>query len=235
MATSLAPRPRACWGRRVLWLWLVFICQGCALVRKPAPAAPKLKHGDAAALISTSELSTAGFLVRLRVRGESLGRAVAFDCEVRFERGVLSVLGITEDDPRAFFVEQRAEAVTVEASGRKALPIDPKQMLYDVHRSFFYRLPPPQPDGLYELIEQGEAMRERWREGHVVMRRFHALETFAKLAEVRFAGAPAPVVSPRMRIANLHYGYTLELLALEQRHLEGDYSLGVQSARAGAP
>ena len=214
-------------------LLLCLVAGACAqkapLVSKP-PAS-----GDAAALVSTARLAAPPFMVLARVRGKRGNQAIAFECEVRFSQGRLTVLGMTDHDPHAFEVEQRGMRIRSHAATLRGVLLEPVQLLYDVHRAFFYRLPPPQRDGVYELIEQGEAVRERWRGGHVVERRFHALETFAKLSEIRFAGAPAPVVSPRMRITNLHYGYTLDIETLEQQHLDADYALDVTGVRSGLP
>ena len=211
---------------------LLLLCLAGACAERALPASKPPASGDVAALVSTERLAAPPFMVLARVRGKRGNQAIAFECEVRFSHGRLTLLGMTDHDPHAFEVQQRGMHIHSRATSMRGVLLEPVQLLYDVHRAFFYRLPPPQRDGVYELIEQGEAVRERWRGGHVVERRFHALETFAKLSEIRFSGAPAPVVSPRMQITNLHYGYTLDIETLEQQHLDADYALDVTAARA---
>jgi hypothetical protein len=100
-------------------------------------------------------------------------------------------------------------------------------VLYDIHRVFFRGLPGAQANGVHELQEHDELVRELWQGGHIVERRFHALDTFSSLIVISFEGAPAPVIAPRMRLINLHHSYSLVIENVEQKRLGEGYSLGV--------
>jgi hypothetical protein len=102
------------------------------------------------------------------------------------------------------------------------------QVLYDVHRTFFRGLPAAQANGAYEQLDHGEFVRELWQGGHLVERRFHALETSASLMVISFFGPPAPLIAPRVRVMNMHYSYWLEIENVEQKRLDEGYSLSVE-------
>jgi hypothetical protein len=123
--------------------------------------------------------------------------------------------------------------VLSQGSTLRDVPFAPVQVLYDIHRVFFRGLPAPQTDGAHEALDHGEVVRELWKDGHVVERRFHALDTSSRLLVLEFEGAPAPVIAPRVRLTNLHYGYSLEIENLAQERLDqGGYTLDVEKTRA---
>jgi hypothetical protein len=114
------------------------------------------------------------------------------------------------------------------------VPIEALQVLVDVHRAFFRGLQVSQTNGEHELVERDQVVRERWRRGHVVERRFHSLDTSASLVVISFDGAPAPVIAPRMTLINLHYNYWLEIENIQQERLREDYTLAVERSGPAA-
>jgi hypothetical protein len=140
---------------------------------------------------------------------------------------------MTPYSARAFVIEQDGVAVQSRAFMMRDVAFDPLQVLYDIHRVFFRGLPAPQTDGTHELLDHGEVVRELWQDGHLVERRFHALDTYSRLLVVEFEGPPAPVIASRVRLTNLHYGYSLEFENLEQQRLDQGYTLAVKK-RLGA-
>jgi hypothetical protein len=210
---------------------LLLSLTGCASPKPPPSDA--LLNDDSAVLISTNQLSTRPFTVVQRVRGKHGTEDVAFECVVQLSQSKLTVLGMTPYSARAFVIEQDGVAVQSRAFMMRDVAVDPLQVLYDIHRVFFRGLPAPQTDGTHELLDHGEVVRELWQDGHLVERRFHALDTYSRLLVVEFEGPPAPVIASRVRLTNLHYGYSLEFENLEQQRLDQGYTLAVKK-RLGA-
>jgi hypothetical protein len=191
------------------------------------PPSDALFHDDSAVLVSTNLLATRPFTVVQRVRGKQGTADVAFECVVQLSQHKLTVTGMTPYSTRAFVVEQDGVAVQSRGFTLRDVPFEPVQVLYDIHRVFFRGLSAPQTDGTHELLDHGEVVRELWQDGHVVQRSFHALDTFSRLLMLEFEGAPAPVIAPRVRLTNLHYGYSLEIENVEQQRLDQGYTLDV--------
>jgi hypothetical protein len=193
---------------------------------KPPPS-NALLHEDAAVLVSTNQLSTRPFTVVQRVRGKHGTEDVLFECMVQLSHNKLTVVGMTVYSTRAFVVEQDGVDVQLRSSMLRDVTFDPVEVLYDIHRVFFRGLPAPQLDGTHEWLDHGEVVRELWKDGHIVERHFHALDTFSRLLVLQFEGPPAPVIAARVRLTNLHYGYVLEIESMEQERLEQGYTLDV--------
>ena len=215
--------------RPCLWLSmrlaLLFSLSACA---SPKPPSDTLFHDDSAVLVPTHQLSTPPFTVVQRVRGKLDTQQVAFECQVQLAQNKLTVTGTTPFSSRAFVIEQAGVDVKLQGLAQRDVPYEPVQVLYDIHRLFFRGLHAPQTDGAHELLDHGEVVRELWQDGHVVKRTFHALETSARLLVLEFEGSSAPVIAPRVRLTNLHYGYSLEIENVEQRRDGEGYTLAVE-------
>jgi hypothetical protein len=214
------------------------LAQSAALLSLTVCASPKPPPSDArfnddsAVLVSTDQLSTRPFTVVQRVRGKLGTEEVAFECVVQLSQNKLRVTGMTPYSARAFVVEQVGVDVRSEGFMLRDVVLEPLQVLYDIHRVFFRGLPAPQTDGTHELLDHGEVVHELWKDGHVVERRFHALDTFSRLLVVEFDGPPTPVIAPRVRLTNVHYGYSLEIENVAQKRLNQGYSLDVEKKLA---
>lgn len=186
-------------------------------------------------LRATEELSPP-FMVQQRLKGKYGSEDAEIDCVVQLAEGKLSVLGLTPFGTRAFVIEQRGREVSFQKFVERDLPIDPANVLYDIHRVFFRGLAPlaadraalPE-DGSHEAQDHGDMVRETWQDGHVVERRFESLEGPANLVVVSFEGAPAPIIAPRVRLTNVAFGYTLEIETSEQQLLDHGYTLEVEA------
>jgi len=208
--------------RVALWLLLA----GCASHRPPLSDA--LFNDDTGVLVPTERLASAPFTLVQRLHGKHGSEDLAFECVVQLAARKLTILGMTRHSPRAFVIEQVGVDAHVEKFIVRDVLLEPIQLLYDLHRLLFRGLPAPQRDGTHERLDHGQVVRELWRGGHIVQRSFHSLETFARLVVIDFEGAPAPVIAPRVRLENLHYGYSLEIANVEQRRLERGYSLDIE-------
>jgi len=213
---------------RFLQSALLLSLSSCASLKPPPSDA---LHEESAELVSTNQLSTRPFTVVQRIRGKHGTEDVSFECVVELSLDKLRVTGMTTYSPRAFVVEQDGVEVHSRRLMPRDVPFEPTQVLFDIHRIFFRGLPAPQSDGTHELLDHGEVVREVWKDGHVVQRHFHVLDTFARLLVLEFDGPPSPVIAPRVRLTNLHYGYVLEIESVEQGRLDEGYTLNIEKAR----
>jgi hypothetical protein len=196
---------------------------------KKAPDNPVPPYALRGVLLPTNQLSPP-FTVQQRIHGKYVGHDSTIDCVVQLQNGKLTVVGLTPFGTRAFVIEQTGLDVHFEKFVDRDLPVQPEAVLYDIHRVFFRALPPRQSDGVSEGQDNGDVVHERWKDGHIVERRFESLEgPVNNLVVVSFEGAPAPVIAPRVRIANAAYAYALEIENTEQRPLAGSYSLEVET------
>ena len=225
------PRPRvaAPWNLQVLLL----VVAGCAVARLPPPR-EGLVRDSSGVLIPTHQLAVRPFSVVQRVSGKQGTKDLAFECVVRLAGGKLTVSGITLHSTRAFSIEQRGADVNTESGALRDVPFEPLHVLYDIHRVFFRGIGRVQGDGMHERVVDDELVRERWENGQLVERTFHAVHTFAKLIVISFEGTPAPVIAPRVRLTNLRYSYALEIENTRQERLDEGFTLDVEKSIAGS-
>jgi len=196
---------------------------------KKPPEGPLPQYALRGVLLPTDQLKP-NFTVQQRIHGKYAGHDSTIECVVQLQNGKLTVVGLTPFGSRAFVIEQTGVDVRFEKYVDRDLPVQPEAVLYDIHRVFFRALPPRQNDGVSEGQDSGDIVHERWLGGHIVERRFESLEgPVNNLVVVSFEGAPAPVIAPRVRIANAAYAYTLEIENTEQNTLGGSYSLEVET------
>jgi len=214
------------------WSWLtllsvLFACGGA----QPRPKPPE--HAHLGVLIPTRELSPA-FVVEQHLSGQYGSRDIALDCVVQLSKGKLTLLGLTPFGTKAFLIEQSGTDVRFEKYVDNDLPFEPVNVLYDLHRVFFRGLSQPRMDGSYEEQDHGDLVRERWEGGSIVERRFESLEgPGSNIILIYYDGPPAPIIARRVTLTNVAYGYTLKIDNVEQKTLEGGYTLEVESG--GAP
>jgi len=215
-------------GALSLLLGLVTTAACGGAPKGPPPASARV---DGAVLVPTDELSPP-FVVQQRLKGQYGTRDMSLDCVLQLKDGKLTVLGLTPFGTRAFVIEQRGREVKLEKFIDREVPIDPTDVLADIHRVFFRGLPAtesPRADGSYEQVDGGELVRETYKGGNLVERRFQSLEGPApNLVVITYDGAKAPVIAPHVRLTNVAYGYTLDIDNTEQQLLEGGYTLEVE-------
>jgi hypothetical protein len=212
---------------RLVGLLLSLLLLACSHPKPPeSPVPPYALRG---VLRPTGELSPP-FTVQQRIHGKYAGGDATIDCVVQLQNGKLTVVGLTPFGTRAFVIEQTGLEVRFQKFVDRDLPVEAETVLYDIHRVFFRTLPPRQSDGVSEGQDNGDMVRERWVDGHIVERRFESLEgPVNNLVVVSFDGAPAPVIAPRVRITNAAFAYTLEIENTEQKTLGDSYTLEVQT------
>lgn len=177
-------------------------------------------------LVSTSDIPGA-FLWRQQITGEYGPRTVSFESVVQKKADALTVLGLTPFGSRAFVIEQRGTEFTFTKSIPDELPFPPRNMLLDIHRAWFMRLPDDadRHDGAHAGVRAGEVIVEFWRAGRVLERRFRRLDD-VPAGEVVVTYGPEGMkdLEPpeEIVIENGWFGYRLVVKTVEQRRLSPD-------------
>ena len=222
------PRRLSHWSTLILLSTLV-ACGG----PKPRPKPPA--HASLGVLIPTSELSPP-FVVEQHLSGQYGSQDISLDCVVQLSKGKLTLLGLTPFGTKAFLIEQTGTDVRFEKYVDNDLPFEPINVLYDLHRVFFRGLSQPRMDGTYEEQDHGDMVREQWEGGSIVERRFQNLEgPYSNIIVIAYDGPPAPIIARHVTLTNVAYGYTLKIDNLEQKTLEGGYTLEVESGGTPPP
>jgi hypothetical protein len=119
------------------------------------------------------------FMVRqsLTIRTQREGKPVeaAFDAVVQKQGDTLLIVGLGPMDAKAFTITQRGDRIQFTRFMGPGLPFSPRNVVVDVHRVFFKRLPPPAEAGYSGVVRgelDGELVEETWRDGQVRARIF---------------------------------------------------------------
>jgi hypothetical protein len=176
----------------------------------PRPAYPGVLHPPSAL--------GPDFMVRqsLTIHATRDGKPVTAELDaVLQKRGAeLLVLGLGPMDQKAFTLTQRASAIDYQHYMGPRLAFEPRDMLVDIHRVFFKRLPGPPPEGTRGGELDGEHVEETWHDGE--LRRI----AYTRPGE-RFVGAvrvelgpgckPARCEPATATLRNEWFGYTVEI------------------------
>lgn len=195
--------------RLVVTLLLV---AGCAHPKPvPVPSAP----ANTVVLLPTQQLGK-GFMAQQRLSGKYGDKEFAVDMVLQLAGEKLTLVGLTPFGTRAFVLEQTGTDIELEKFIDREMPFDPRYVLDDIHRVFFRGL----REGESSREEHGERITEKRAHGVVVERRFARLDgNPAGEVVITFAGAPSPVVAPRVTVVNGWFGYTLRVDTAAQQWL----------------
>lgn len=205
-------------ARRVAWAWAgALLLAGATIACGPSmPAeAPEGELRYPGILHAPGELSP-DFAVEQHVeirKGEGTG---GFDAVLQKRAGELVIVGLGPMGIRAFTLKQVGdEAVFEQAMGPK-FPFPPRNVLVDIHRAFFKRLPAPPggfPDGVHEGELDEERVVETWRGGELRERAYHRPSFRPGAVRVTYGpGCRADRCEPAtVRIDNGWFGYRLDI------------------------
>jgi len=192
---------------------LAMACSG----RHETVAVPPRELGS---LVPTGDIP-GSFLYRQRVTARRPGREVSFEAVLQKQGGTLTMLGLTPFGTRAFVLQQRGVAVEFTSYMPGELPFPPRYILLDLHRTLFVTLGPPVADGDRVAVRDGESVRERWRAGRLMERRYERVGGApAGSIEVRYEGGMAGHEPPdTIEYRNGWYGYALTITTLSRQAL----------------
>jgi hypothetical protein len=220
---SFSPKGRRDRGVAVAWKLVVLLaaCRSTGAITPP----PRPRAVDSGRLVPTQELG-ADFSLRQRIEGRYGDKTVpAIDAVLQLRAADLQLVALTPFGTRALVIHQRGTEITTEAfiDKDKLPPIDPKDILRDIHRVLFRGLfvgKPAPADGVHTGRDGGDDVSETWRDGHLQIRTFappgEASDTPA--VRIEFDGA-GPIVAPTVRLTNLRLGYQLVIKTFDQQRL----------------
>lgn len=119
------------------------------------------------------------FLVRqsLTIRAQRDGEPVQgeLDAVVQKQGDTLLIIGFGPMNVKLFTLTHREDVIEFHQLVGPALPFSPRDIVVDVHRVFFKRLPAPAEATFTGQLHgelDGEVVAESWRDGHLRERRF---------------------------------------------------------------
>jgi hypothetical protein len=192
----------------------------CATRPRPLPA----EEGYPGTLADLGRVP-GDFMWRQSIAARYGNQGGLFEAVVQKRGNRLLILGLTPMGTRAFLLEQRGPAIQATVYVDRALPFPPKYVFLDIHRTFFLGLSPqPQGDGWHEAVRDGETIRELWRAGRLLERRFERLDHHpAGQIAIHYEGGYAPAAVPhpgRIVFDNGWFGYRLTIDTLEAEPLD---------------
>jgi hypothetical protein len=179
----------------------------------PPPAGPTEKRDYPCTLHVPAELSPE-FMVRQHVEAAAYGRSGGFDAVLQKKDDALVVVGLV-GGVRAFVLKQSGEAITFEQSFGPPLPFPPRNVIIDIHRAFWKRLPVPadaKPTETRTGDLDDEKVEERWENGNLKTRAFMRPDWKGKVLLTYGPGCTQERCTPKsIRIDNQWYAYTLTI------------------------
>lgn len=156
---------------------------------------------------------TPDFAVDQHVVVKKGDRTGEFDGVLQKRGDELLVVGLGPMGVRAFVLRQEGTAIHFEQSMGPSLPFPPRNVLVDVHRAFFKRLPSPPADGEHHGRLDGEDVTEIWRAGSLVERRYERPSFRPGAVRVRYGpGCTAESCEPAtIEVLNDWFGYELRI------------------------
>jgi hypothetical protein len=119
------------------------------------------------------------FMVRqsLVIRAQRDGKPVTgqLDAVVQKQGDTLLIVGFGPMNMKAFTLTHRGNRIELVQFMGPELPFSPRNVVVEVHRVFFKRLPAPTQAGYSGVVRgelDGETVEETWRDGQLRSRRF---------------------------------------------------------------
>jgi hypothetical protein len=199
---------------------MALLAAGCATRSRPLPV-----EGGYPGILADVGRVPADFVWRQSIAARFRGQGGRFEAVLQKRGRKLLILGLTPMGTRAFLLEQEGPEVKSTLYIDRVLPFPPKYVALDVHRTFFLGLEPrPVTDGWHEAQRDGEQIRELWRAGRLVERRFVRLDQRPPgEIVIRYEGGylPGAATRPgRILLDNGWFDYHLTIDTLEAEVLE---------------
>ncbi len=156
---------------RVTMLALVALTS-CAPTLRQTPMAQQEYPG----ILAPPNTLGPDFSVRQHLTIQAHGRNAEVDVVLQKRQNELLVIGLGPVGVRAFVLRQDGADVSFEQSFGPKMPFAPRNILVDIHRAYFMRLPSESEIGNADKTIAGELdgehVEEKWRGGSLVERRF---------------------------------------------------------------
>lgn len=181
---------------------LVLVLAACA------PAKPPPADTEYPGIIHPASELTPDFMVEQHIEARKNDRTGGFDAVLQKKGGDLTIVGLGPVGIRAFVLRQVGTDATFEQSMGPAFPFPPRNVLVDVHRAFFKRLPPDATKGTID----DEEVTETWKDGTLVERDFHRGDRPGAIRVHYGPGCTRERCEPStIRLVNEWFGYELTI------------------------
>ncbi|HEX6812669.1 MAG TPA: DUF3261 domain-containing protein [Planctomycetota bacterium] len=161
-----------------------------------------------------------------------------FDAAVQKQGDVLTVIGLSPTGSAGYAMILRGMEIELKNDSGEELPFPPRFILLDVQRTFYPWLGAQPTDGTREADVFGEHVRETWRSGHLVERRFERLDAQPKgviTITYVWTDADAGRLAPRQVVLdNGWFGYRLVIDTHVESRLPPVQQAGQQAAQQSA-
>ncbi len=162
------------------------------------------------------------FLWQQRVTATHGERSGGFSAVVQKQGNQLLVLGLTPMKTRGFLLTQQALQIEYEQYVPFDLPFEPKSVLYDIHRAFFYGLLDGFPQQAIRASRfEDETIKDEFERGRLTRRTFDNVSSTGKrlLVEYQPDGYQLGQPPKTTLIDNRAYGYRLKVETLSTQAL----------------
>lgn len=185
-----------------------------ALVGLAACSAPKAHADDPTypgVIHPASELSP-DFVVEQHIEATKNDRTGGFDAVLQKKGADLTIIGLGPLGIRAFVLKQVGADATFEQTMGPAFPFPPRNVLIDIHRAFFKRLPGGRTEGRTEGKLDDEDVTEVWKDGNLVERSYRRSDRGGAVRVLYKSGCTREQCAPtELRIVNEWFGYELTI------------------------
>lgn len=168
-------------------------------------------------LVPTQEIE-GEFLLRQHLRVTAGDRSFHFELALQKRGDELVLVGLHALGAKLFTIRQIGSDVVVEAHPSPALDVPPENVLRDIHRVNFLRLPHPASDGIVHGRRGSTEIRERWDASKLRERRLLADDGLEGAVTIEFSEAAAPDGD----VAAVNHpgcGYRAEFRTISRRNL----------------
>ncbi len=160
------------------------------------------------------------FMVRQTLKIHTQHDGKPFDAEldavVQKQGGTLLIIGLGPMDMKGFTLTQKGDQIEFVQFAGPQLPFSPRNIVVDVHRVFFKRLPAPEPrySGVVRGELDGEHVEELWKDGQLRASTFTRPGSALKGAirvQLGEGCTPAACEPVSAMLRNEWFGYTLTI------------------------
>lgn len=194
--------------KRLVLLLLVGVVAACG----SPPKTPEAETEYPGVLHAPREL-TPDFAVEQHVVVQKGDRRAEFDGVLQKHADDLVLVAFGPMKVRAFVLKQDAAGIHFEQAMGPPMPFPPRNILVDVHRAFFKKLPSPPANGEHKGRLDDEDVTESWQNGTLVERRYERPSFRPGAVRVRYGpGCTAEACEPdTVKVANEWFGYELTI------------------------
>lgn len=151
-------------------------------------------------------------VVEQHIEAKKNDKTGGFDAVLQKKGGDLTIVGLGPVGVRAFVLKQAGDDATFEQSFGPAFPFPPRNVLVDVHRAFFKRLPDPNGNGTTHGTLDDEDVSEIWKNGELVERDYRRADRPGAIRVFYTSGCTRDRCAPgAVRLVNEWFGYELTI------------------------